>query len=265
MKKTITLLFIATLIASCTSTKEVTYFQDLQHGDSKTITTLVNKIKMVPGDKISIIVNSKDPELVSLFNLVTPSRQLGGSSTTSSSSGGNNTALYTIDSYGNIDFPVLGELNIEGKTREEVARFIKDELISRKLVLDPIVTVEYVNQEITILGEVGNPGKINIDKDQITIIDAIAKAGDLKIEGVRQDVTVLRQEGDTQKVYEIDLTSAANIYSSPAYYLQQNDIVYVKPNHKRAGQADINSNTMRSASFWMSFASFIMSFITFTK
>lgn len=263
MKKTLTILFAATLIASCTTTKKVTYFQDLQNGDTKTITVIPNKIKMMPGDKLSIVVNSKDPELTTLFNLVTPNRQFG--SATNSNSSSSSTATYTIDSYGNIDFPVMGKINIEGKTREEVAEYIKNELIARKLVLDPIVTVEYVNQEITILGEVNKPGKIGIDKDYITIIDAIAEAGDLKIEGLRNNVTVLRQEGDTQKVYEMNLTLAESVYSSPAYYLQQNDIVYVKPNSKRAGQADINSNTLRSTSFWMSLASFVMSFIAFVK
>lgn len=261
MKKTLTILFAATLIASCTTTKKVTYFQDLQNGDTKTITVIPNKIKMMPGDKLSIVVNSKDAELTMLFNLVTPNRQFGSATNSNSSSG--STATYTIDSYGNIDFPVMGKINIEGKTREEVAEYIKNELIARKLVLDPIVTVEYVNQEITILGEVNKPGKIGIDKDYITIIDAIAEAGDLKIEGLRNNVTVLRQEGDTQKVYEMNLTLAESVYSSPAYYLQQNDIVYVKPNSKRAGQADINSNTLRSTSFWMSLASFLMSFTTF--
>lgn len=263
MKKTLTLLFFIALLASCTTTKKVTYFQDLGNGDTKTITTLPNKIKMMPGDKLSIIVNSKDPELVALFNLTIPSRTFGSTNNTAGTNNTNGIAAYTIDSYGNIDFPVIGKINIEGKTREEVAGLIKNELITRKLVLDPIVTVEYVNQEITILGEVSRPGKVGINKDYITIIDAIAEAGDMKIEGLRNNVTVLRQEGDTQKVYEMDFTSAESIYSSPAFYLQQNDIVYVKPNSKRAGQADINSNTMRSTSFWMSLASFIMSFVTF--
>lgn len=157
----------------------------------------------------------------------------------------------------------MGKIPVEGKTREEVIEYIKEQLISRKLVLDPTVTVEYINQQVSVLGEVNRPGKVNIDRDYLTIIDAITIAGDLKIEGKRADVTVLRQEGDKQKLYEIDLTSADNIYSSPAYYLQQNDIVYVKPNNKRAGQADINSNTLRSTSFWMSLASFVMALITF--
>ena len=261
MKKILTLLFAAALLASCTSTKEVTYFQDLQNGDSQTVTTLAKKIKMQPGDKISITVNSKTPEFVTRYNLMTPSTRLGSSSSNSGGSG--NVSAYTVDSFGCIDFPDMGKIPVEGKTREEVIEYIKEQLISRKLVLDPTVTVEYINQQVSVLGEVSRPGKVNIDRDYLTIIDAITLAGDLKIEGKRADVTVLRQEGDKQKLYEIDLTSADNIYSSPAYYLQQNDIVYVKPNNKRAGQADINSNTLRSTSFWMSLASFVMALITF--
>ncbi len=259
MKKILSLLFAAALLASCASTKKVTYFQDLQNGDTKTITAPVKKIRMQAGDKISIVVNSKTPEFVTRYNLVTPSRTFGSEGT---GSGSGTVSAYTIDSYGCIDFPEMGRVPVEGKTREEIATYIKEQLIERKLVLDPYVTVEYVNQQFSVLGEVNRPGKLSIDKDYITILDAIAMAGDLKIEGTRTDVTVLRQEGDTQKIYEIDLTSGEAIYSSPAFYLQQNDIVYVKPNTKRAGQADINSNTLRSTSFWMSLASFVMALVT---
>lgn len=260
MKKILSLLFVAALLASCASTKKVTYFQDLQDGDTKTITAPVKKIRMQAGDKISIVVNSKTPEFVTRYNLITPSRTFGSEGTGGS---GSAVSAYTIDSYGCIDFPEMGKIPVEGKTREEIAAYIKEQLIERKLVLDPNVTVEYVNQQFSVLGEVNRPGKLSIDKDYITILDAIAMAGDLKIEGTRTDVTVLRQEGDTQKIYEIDLTSGEAIYSSPAFYLQQNDIVYVKPNTKRAGQADINSNTLRSTSFWMSLASFVMALVTF--
>lgn len=260
MKKILSLLFVAALLASCASTKKVTYFQDLQNGDTKTITAPVKKIKMQAGDKISIVVNSKTPEFVTRYNLIAPNRTFGSESTINSSG---IVSAYTIDSYGCIDFPEMGKVPVEGKTREEVATYIKEQLIERKLVLDPNVTVEYVNQQFSVLGEVNRPGKLKIDKDYITILDAIAMAGDLKIEGTRTDVTVLRQEGDTQKIYEIDLTSGEAIYSSPAFYLKQNDIVYVKPNTKRAGQADINSNTLRSTSFWMSLASFVMALVTF--
>ena len=258
MKKLLTLLVIATMLVGCSSTKRVTYFQDAKAGDSKNITTLVNKIKMQPGDKISITVHSKDAELAAPYNLTTRTQGSGTSS-------GGGSAFYTIDSFGFIDFPELGKLNIEGKTREEVAEYIKSEIISRKLILDAVVIVEYGNQEFTALGEVGRPGKHKIEKDLVTIIDAIAMVGDLDISGIRNNVTVIRQEGDKQKFYEIDLTSTESINSSPAYYIQQNDIVYVKPNNKRAGESTINGNSMRTTSFWMSLASFVMALTTFIE
>ena len=262
MKKLLSLLFVAVIATACSTSKDVLYFQDAKGGDTKNVTTLVNKIKMKPGDKITIIVNSKDPELTALYNLMSSSRTLNNRSSTSSNG---YSMPYTIDSYGNIDFPVIGKMNIEGKTREEVAEYIKNELITRKQVLDPVVIVEYVNQNFTVLGDVNRPGKVNIDRDQMTIIDAIALAGDLKVTGKRNDVTVLRQEGDTQKIYEIDLRDTESINSSPAYYIQQNDIVYVKPNSKSAGGSSINSNTLRSTSFWMSLASFVMALTTFIE
>ena len=262
MKKLLSLLFVAVIATACSTSKDVLYFQDVKGGDTKNVTTLVNKIKMKPGDKITIIVNSKDPELTALYNLMSSSRTLNNSSSTSSNG---YSMPYTIDSYGNIDFPVIGKMNIEGKTREEVAEYIKNELITRKQVLDPVVIVEYVNQNFTVLGDVNRPGKVNIDRDQMTIIDAIALAGDLKVTGKRNDVTVLRQEGDSQKIYEIDLRDTESINSSPAYYIQQNDIVYVKPNSKSAGGSSINSNTLRSTSFWMSLASFVMALTTFIE
>ncbi len=264
MKKLLQLLFVAVIATACSTSKDVLYFQDAKGGDTKNVTTLVNKIKMKPGDKITIVVNSKDPELTMLYNLMSSNRTLGSSSSTSTNSNGYSMP-YTIDSYGNIDFPVIGKMNIEGKTREEVAEYIKNELITRKQVLDPVVIVEYVNQNFTVLGDVNRPGKVNIDRDQLTIIDAIALAGDLKVTGKRNDVTVLRQEGDTQKIYEIDLRDTESINSSPAYYIQQNDIVYVKPNSKSAGGSSINSNTLRSTSFWMSLASFVMALTTFIE
>ena len=263
MKKILSLLFIATLLVGCTTTQKVTYFQDAKAGDSKNITTLINKIKMQPGDKLSIIVHSKDAELASPYNLYT--RAQGGASGAVGGGGNSSHSLYTIDSYGYIDFPGLGKLNIEGKTREEVAEYIKSEIISRKLILDAVVIVEYGNLEFTALGEVKKPGKHKIEKDLITIVDAIAIAGDLDIKGERNNVTVLRQDGDAQKIYEIDLTSTENLYSSPAYYIQQNDVVYVKPNNKRAGESTINGNTLRSTSFWMSLASFVMALTTFIE
>ena len=166
---------------------------------------------------------------------------------------------YTVDSKGNIDFPVLGEIHIAGMTREEVAAYIKKELQSHDLIKDPVVTVEYMNLSVAVMGEVNNPGRFSIDKDNLTILDALSQAGDLTIYGKREKVLVLRQEEEKQRVYGVNLCSAEHLYTSPAYYLQQNDVVYVEPNATKARQSTVNGNNVRSTSFWISLASLLTS------
>ena len=116
-----------------------------------------------------------------------------------------------------------------------------------------------MNLCISVLGEVNNPGRFNIDRDRVTILDALSMAGDLTIYGNRFKVMVMRQEGDVQRVYGVNLTSGKQIYTSPVYYLQQNDVVYVEPNEVRARQSTVNGNNVRSTSFWISLASLLTS------
>ena len=146
-----------------------------------------------------------------------------------------------------------------GKKREEIASLIKHELVSKNLVKDPVVTVEFLNLYISVMGEVNNPGRFSIDRDRLTVLDALSMAGDLTIYGNRSKVMVLRQEGDVQRVYGINLTSGEHVYTSPAYYLQQNDVVYVEPNNMKARQSTVNGNNVRSTSFWISLASLLTS------
>ena len=148
-------------------------------------------------------------------------------------------------------------------TRDQVAKHIKRTLVEKGLILDPVVIVDYSNLQVSVLGEVNRPGKQNIDKDSYTILDAISMAGDLTIQGERDNIMVLRYQDGVQKTYLLNINDAAQLHKSDAYYLKQNDIVYVEPNSVKAGQASINGNTVRSTSFWMSLASFIMSFVTF--
>ncbi len=143
--------------------------------------------------------------------------------------------------------------------RSEVAEHIKDQLISQNLVNDPVVTVEFMNLCISVLGEVQKPGRYNIDRDKITLLDAISMAGDLTIYGKRDNVAVLREEGGTQHAYLVDLRSAQSVYTSPVFYLQQNDVIYVEPNSMRSRQSTVNGNNVRSTSFWLSLASLLTS------
>ena len=253
------------LASSCNSTKEVLYFQDLKPGNTVAVTAEELTLTVRPEDKISIIVNSRDPQLTALFNLPRVNKSIGtvGQTSTSLSSGGNDMLGYTVDADGEIDFPVLGKIYVAGKTREQIAEYIKSELIRDNLVKDPIVTVEFMNLCVSVLGEVNSPGRYALDRDHNTILDVIGMAGDLTINGNRNNVMVLRKDGDTQRIYTLDLTSGSNIYSSPAYYVQQNDVVYVEPNEMKARQSTVNGNTVRSASFWISLTSLAMSVALF--
>ena len=143
--------------------------------------------------------------------------------------------------------------------REEIAECIKNVLIKENLVKDPVVTVEFANLCVSVLGEVNNPGRFSIDRDRLTVLDALSMAGDLTIYGNRNKVMVLRQEGEVHRVYGLDLTSGNHVYTSPAYYLQQNDVVYVEPNAVKARQSTVNGNNVRSTSFWISLASLLTS------
>ena len=248
-------------LSSCGSSKEVVYFQDLRPGETEIKLPEVKAITVRPEDKISIIVNSRDPQLTDLFNLPIMSRQLGQSLRSGGTSIGTNQGIsaYTVDAEGYIDFPVLGRLPVAGMKREEIAAYIKQRLMEENLVKDPVVTVEFANLSISVLGEVNNPGRFSIDRDRLTILDALSLAGDLTIYGNRSKVMVLRQEGDVQRVYGLNLTSGQHIYTSPAYYLQQNDVVYVEPNNVKARQSTVNGNNVRSTSFWISLASLLTS------
>jgi len=251
------------MLSSCDMSKRITYFQDIQ--DQRT--TYINEqptpeIRLRPEDKISIIVNTKVPELTALFNLPYTARVLG-SQTEQLSNNSQGTSGYIIKADGSIDFPVLGMVQAAGKTRDELAAHIKSELINRNLVTDPVVTVEFVNLKFSVMGEVRSPGSYPITRDHITLLDALSMAGDLTIDGKRDNVMVLRPNATGKlTAYTVDMLSFNDVQHSPAYYIHQNDYIYVEPNKKRANQSTVNANTVESASFWISVVSLLASLAT---
>lgn len=248
------------LLSSCSAPKDITYFQDVTTGD---IFQEVNikDIRVMPGDKISIVVNSKDPVLSDLFNLPVISHRVGAGGISSASNLGSSqyVSYYTVDPEGYIDFPILGELHIAGLTRHEVTELIKKRLMADKLVQDPVVTMEYVNTGISVMGEVASPGRYDINKDRLNILEALSLAGDLTINGLRTNVKVIREENGKARTYLVDLTDSKSLQNSPVYYLQQNDIIYVEPNNLKKRSATVNGNNVLSASFWVSVASLLTS------
>jgi polysaccharide export outer membrane protein len=260
------LLFFALslMFSSCDMSKQIVYFQDVKEYQPATGSEgqVAPEIRLRPEDKISIIVNSKVPELSALFNLPYTARMLGS---TSESLSNNNQGFsgYIVKSDGTIDFPVLGTVQAAGKTRDELSAYIKSELINRNLVNDPVVTVEFVNLQFAVMGEVKTPGTYNITRDHLTLLDALSMAGDLSINGKRENVLVLRPDASGKLVgYTVDLRSHDDVIHSPAYYIHQNDYIYVEPNRKRANESTVNANTLESASFWISVVSMVASLAT---
>ena len=250
---------IALLIAtSCGTPKNVAYFQDLNNNPDTVITLQNRVITVKPTDKIYIGVKSKDPQISQLFNLM-------GETSSGATNMSQDAYYYTVDSRGDIDFPVVGKIQVAGLTREEIAEKVKKSLVDASLVKDPTITVSLSNLHYSMMGEVAKPGQYAIDEEKVTILDAISKAGDLTIQGKRNDVMVLRQENGHQKIYKIDLCSGKDIFSSPAYYLQQNDVVYVTPNDTKKRSSTLNGNTVQSTGFWMSISSLIVTVLTFLK
>lgn len=258
---------VALLLSSCGTTKKVAYFQDL---DETVITQMAQpqQIRVQPDDKLSIVVSSKDPSLAAIFNLPIITNRAGqaasvsGTGTTLRTYNGSSTdgiSNYTVSPEGTIDFPILGILKIEGMTRSEVAAYIKGELVGRDLIKDPTVTVEFLNVGISVMGEVNHPGRYDLNRDNLTVIEALSLAGDLTIQGQRENILVIRKEDGGIKTYRMDLTNGQQMMQSPGYYLKQDDVIYVEPNGVRKRQTTNNGNTALSASFWVSVASVLTS------
>ena len=214
-------------------------------------------ITVQPKDQISIVVSSKDPELAALFNLTRVQYRAGSTDWRSGSYNGE-VSGYTLDDQGAIDFPVLGSLTVAGMTKDRIAAMIKKRLMEENLVNDPVVTVEFMNLYFSVLGEVKNPGKYSITKDQITLLEALSMAGDLTIYGKRDAIFVIREENGQRVTHWVDIRSK-DIFESPVYYLKQNDVVYVQPNKVRAGQSTLNENSVKSVGLWISIGSFLTS------
>ena len=169
---------------------------------------------------------------------------------------------YTVDSHGDIDFPVLGKIHLAGLTREEAENLIKSLLIKSRQIKDPVVIVEFMNLGFSVLGEVSRPGRYKIDRDRFTLFDALSLAGDLTINGQREDVALVRHEVNHDVLYRLNLLDIQQIYDSPAFYVQQGDVIYVTPNDKRQRESTINGNNVRSTSFWISVSSLATSITT---
>lgn len=243
------------LLVSCSAQKRVWYLQDAQPFTPEQIAEN-GQIRIKPLDRLTIVVNSKDPELAVPFNSATSYNSLTGANVSSAASS-QALQMRTVDENGMLEMPVIGKIECKGKTRSELAQEIADKIREGGYISDPTVNIQFADMKISVIGEVARPGQYNITNDRISLLDALSLAGDLTIYGVRSDIKVIREENGVRTTATLDLTSQ-DIYDSPYFYLQQNDVVYVKPNKYRAQAGEISQNR----SFYISLVSTAVSVAT---
>ena len=224
------LLTISSLFLSCATKDQVVYFNDVQELDGQ-----LNLLEYEPiierNDVLRINVSSSsvNEEIVAPFQM----NQQGGQS---SSGGGQNLSLtgYLVSPTGNINFPILGTVKVVGLTRTEIQEKLEKQIAD--YVIDPVVDVRIVNFSVTVLGEVGSPGRMQITDGRITLPELLAMSGDINYSGKRQNIRVIREVNGVKSVGFVDMTET-DVFNNPYYYLKQNDIIYVEPTYARMKSA----------------------------
>ncbi|QXP69089.1 polysaccharide biosynthesis/export family protein [Polaribacter sp. R2A056_3_33] len=230
-----TILFLLVIVmSSCVSNKDIAYFQFDEIEQAKVSNNFETIFK--PDDLLQITISSVDVEAAMPFNL--PAVSFG---TTGLATGTPKQQTYLIDSKGEIDFPILGKLKLGGLSRESALELFKEKL-SPDYITNPTINISIANFKVTVYGDVKNPGTFTIPNERVSILDAIGLAGDLNISGKRDNVLVIREENNKKEKYRVNLLSNKTL-TSPVFYLQQNDVVYVEHNKARIQSASSNSNT----------------------
>ena len=250
--------FVLFFLSSCASKKKLDYLQNIE---SVALEASIKNAKSTiqPNDQLVILVTAKDMDVVKPFNqnfssgqilqYSIPSNNAPTQSQTSTSG-----PTYVVDSNGNIEFPVIGKINTENKTTEELRDVLKKEI--SKYVVNPQVSVKNTNYKITVLGEVNRPGTYNIPEAQTTVLEVLGLAGDLTIYGNREGILVLRNIDGTMTKERLDLTKA-DFINSPYFYLKQNDVIIVSPNETKQKTSRLDPN----AGIYISVASIVVTIL----
>lgn len=235
----------AILLTGCSAPKKVPYLVDAETIPRESLAA-VSTVKypiFVQGDLLNICIYASDPTAVAQFNkgqYLTPEGAISKTSNNTNTAGTNTTSLtdyYLVDADGNIDYPVIGRIHIAGKTKEQLAREIKDAIYPRYIKIEPTIDIRLMNFRVTILGQVKSPGVYQSDNERMNILEALAKAGDLDIRGDRENVLLYRTNADgTREVHRLNLHDKS-LLLSPYFNLQQNDFIYITPNRSAAASA----------------------------
>lgn len=214
------------LLNSCKTYNEVSYFQNIDEivQQAASVETPVDQLTIKPDDLLGIMVSGLDANAVAPFNLPAMSFLTPGEKEISAVQ---NYQTYLVNADGYINYPVLGMIKVGGMTKNECVKFLQAEI--SKYVKDPIVNVQFLNFRVSVLGEVNAPGTFTIPNDRVSILEILGQAGDLTIYGERRNVLLIRDNNGKKEFHRIDLNQS-DLFTSPYYYLQQDDVVYVEPN-----------------------------------
>lgn len=234
------------LMSSCVSTKKIVYFQDSDEVFKQGQQIMQQyEMRLKPADQVYIKITCSEPELLSIFAQDVVMGTAGGGTSMSSSylnSSGNmsNAYGYTVDNDGYVALPAVGRVNVAGCTMREAGQRIEKSIIDANLIKDPKVTVLLLNARVAVLGAVKAPQVVSLTSERNTILDVLSRCGDIGDTGLRQKISLYREENGERKKYSIDLTDC-DVFQNPAYYVQQNDMIYVEPN---------KSQSVRSSAFY---------------
>lgn len=217
----VSMMILGIVFCSCVDTREAVYFNNVP--DQALNINTEDAQKIVPNDILAITVTSLNPDASLMFN-------------TAAASNSSATPGYLVDQEGYIQFPVLGRLKVSDLSKKQLTDSLRNTLIEKKLLIDPVVTIRYLNFRVTVLGEVQKPTVVLVPNEKISLLEALGMAGDLTIYARRDNITLIRDEDGKRKIKRINLNNG-EIFNSPYYYLKSNDIVYVEPNKVKISSA----------------------------
>ncbi len=256
MKKQLAFFLVALIavlsFSGCTLTKQMTYFQNMDSVDIRN-SPKVPEVRIKQNDQLTIIVSCIDPTASAPFNMT-----ISANSSSSSTSADNMRYTYLVDADGEINFPVIGKLKVKGLTRPQTEALITEKIKPYFSESEtPVVKVTLSSFKVTVIGEVGAPKTITVPNERLTIIEALAQTGDMTVYGKRDNILLVRENLDGEKMVARLNMNDARIFNSEYYYLEQNDIVYVEPHRAKGRSADVSANT-----FWTPISSIAMSVAT---
>lgn len=263
MKKYITLTALLAMLlmtgTSCVSTKKIVYFQDSDSIFAKAQRILQQyEMRVKPADQIQIRVTSSEPELLDVFRQEVV---IGGSQNTNNINSSLSTqGAFTINNAGEVVLPLLGSIKVADNTCEEIGRIIEQRIIEKGIVQDPSVSVRLLNARVAVLGAVQRPGVVSLTSERNTLADVLAQCGDIDDTGLRYHVKLFREQNGQRQIYEMDMTKA-DVFQSPGFYMQQNDLIYVEPNKSKSIKSSAAYTFLGAGASIMAFLTTIISLV----